>query len=82
MSLGNLDRRLDKLEAALDLARGCPECGHAPGGPVTFIINTEHDPNFEPKNCGTCRFPLSFTMYLGAVEFDGVDGDHVDVDGD
>jgi hypothetical protein len=77
MSLGNIDRRLDKLEAAANLANGCPECGYVRGGPVQFVIH-EHDPNVEPENCATCRFPISFTMNIGDVEFNELTDDDVD----
>jgi hypothetical protein len=62
----SLHRRLGRLEvAAAPRGRGCPECGHEPGGPVRLcvapprVIGSPDDPNDDPSLdvCAACGFP-------------------------
>ncbi len=58
----SLSKRLDKVEDRIG-GRGCPSCGAGGGGPVTFRMHQEGDP--EARACELCGSePYRFTLKL------------------
>jgi hypothetical protein len=81
MKLTGLCARMKRLEDAAAIGQPCRDCGHVTGEPFAFVICTdasdrgEQPPPSDLQHCGRCgSLSGSFTMNIGAVEFDGVDG--------